>query len=222
MSERADRDRKFQTKPCWSWSGAERLNFPEQTKGLAQLVAMLPTKGSSDNQILAFLVELRARFQRWLHQDEFGPTRRQQTAAPRAFKKSLQKLQRQLARGARSQRDQLDATLRNGDGRSSLTLERIYEAASDLERYLQISESPNRERDWAIKMQVCAGITIAQSQSLDTNTESEIFLIAIRDKFDLLQTCAPDSGLAGAKQWLNAYRNVVDKKLCELNEGGGA
>src|SRR5262249_56289467 len=99
MSERADQDQKFQAKPCWSWSGAARLNFSEQTNGLAQLLAMLPAKQSSDDQILDFLVELRARFQRWLHQDEFGPTPRHQTPALRPFNKSLQTLQRQLARG---------------------------------------------------------------------------------------------------------------------------
>src|SRR6516165_9101059 len=89
MIERAEQNRKFQTKPCWSWSGAEALNFSEQNK-LEPLIAILPAKQSSDEEILAFLVDLRAHFQRWLHQDELGPTRRQQTAALRALKKSLQ------------------------------------------------------------------------------------------------------------------------------------
>src|SRR3974377_9476 len=110
MMERAEHKRKFETKPCWSWSGAEALNFSEQTD-LRPLLAMLAAKQSSDEQILAFLVDLRARFQRWLHQDEFGPTRRQQTAALRALKESLQRLQRRLAKGARSQREQLHAML---------------------------------------------------------------------------------------------------------------
>ena len=45
---------------------------------------MLPTMKSGDAQVLAQLVELRARFHRWLHQDEFGPRRGEQTAALRA------------------------------------------------------------------------------------------------------------------------------------------
>ena len=85
MIERAEQNRKFQTRPCWSWSGAEALNFSEQNK-LKPLIAILPVKQSSDEEILAFLVDLRAHFQRWLHQDELGPTRRQQTAALRALK----------------------------------------------------------------------------------------------------------------------------------------
>ena len=220
MIERAEQNRKFQTKPCWSWSGAEALNFSEQNK-LEPLIAILPAKQSSDEEILAFLVDLRAHFQRWLHQDELGPTRRQQTAALRALKKSLQTLRRQLAKGAPSQREQLDAILRNGHGGSSPTLERIYEAASDLGRYLRIPDSPNRKIDWTSKIKTCADTTMAQSQSLDTNTDGEILLIAIRHIFDPLQTFTP-AGLADAELWLNAYWNVVDKTLCELNERGGA
>ena len=220
MIERAEQNRKFQTKPCWSWSGAEALNFSEQNK-LEPLIAILPAKQSSDEEILAFLVDLRAHFQRWLHQDELGPTRRQQTAALRALKKSLQTLRRQLAKGAPSQREQLDAILRNGHGGSSPTLERIYEAASDLGRYLRIPDSPNRKIDWTSKIKTCAEATMAQSQSLDTNTDGEILLIAIRHIFDPLQTFTP-AGLADAELWLNAYWNVVDKTLCELNERGGA
>jgi hypothetical protein len=79
MIERAEQDRKLHTKPCWSWSGAEALNFSGQSN-LKSLLSMLPVRQSSDEQILAFLIDLRARFQRWMHQDEFGPTRRQQTA----------------------------------------------------------------------------------------------------------------------------------------------
>ena len=222
MIERAEQNRKFQTKPCWSWSGAEALNFSEQANGFKRPVAMLPTKQSSDDQILAFLVDLRARFQRRLHQDEFGPTRRQQTAALRDLKKSLQTLQQQLAKGAPSQREQLDAVLRNGNGRSSPTLEWIYEAASDLGLDHQISAASNQKIDWASEIKTCTETTMAQSQSLDTNADSEILLIAIRHSFDPLQTCAPGFGLADAEQWLNAYRNVVDKTLCELNERRGA
>jgi len=220
MIERAEQNRKFQTKPCWSWSGAAALNFSKQNK-LEPLIAILPAKQSSDEEILAFLVDLRAHFQRWLHQDELGPTRRQQTAALRALKKSLQTLRRQLAKGAPSQREQLDAILRNGHGGSSPTLERIYEAASDLGRYLRIPDSPNRKIDWTSKIKTCAETTMAQSQSLDTNTDGEILLIAIRHIFDPLQTFTP-AGLADAELWLNAYWNVVDKTLCELNERGGA
>jgi len=221
MIERPEYQRRLQTKPCWWWSGVETLNFSEQTN-LRPLLAMLPAKQSSDDQILAFLIDLRARFQRWLHQDEFGPTRGQQTAALRAFKKSIQTLQRQLAKGAPSQREALDAVLRSGSDCSAAPLERIYEAASDLERDLRISDESNRKIDWAAKIKACAETTMAQGQSLDTNADGEMFPIAIQHEFDPLQPCAPDFSLADAEQWLNTYCNVVDQTLYELNERGGA
>ena len=221
MIERPKYQRRLQTKPCWWWSGVETLNFSEQTS-LKPLMAMLPAKQSSDDQILAFLIDLRARFQRWLHQDEFGPTRRQQTAALRALKKSIHTLQQRLAKGAPSQRETLDAVLRSGSDCSAATLERIYEAASDLERDLRISDESNRKIDWAAKIKACAETTMAQSQSLDTNADGEMFLVAIRHKFDPLQPCAPDFGLADAEQWLDTYWNVVDQTLYGLNKRRGA
>jgi hypothetical protein len=219
MIERAEGEQKSQTKPCWSWSGAEALNFSEQTD-LRPLLGMLAAKQSSDEQILAFLVDLRARFQRCLHRDEFGPTRRQQTAALSALKKSLQTLQRQLVKGAPSQRHQFDATLRSGG--AAATLERIYEAAGDLERYLRIAGASNRQIDWAVRIKTRAETTMAQGQSLDTNADGEILLTTLQHRFDPLQTCPPDFGLTEVEQWLSAYWNVVDQTLRRLNERGGA
>jgi hypothetical protein len=185
-------------------------------------VATLPVKRSANDQILTFLIDLRARFRRWLHQDEFGPTRRQQAAALRALKKSLQTLQRHLAKGARSQREQLDVMLRSGSENSTTTLERIYEAAVDLGRYLRISDASNRKIEWALKIHTCVETIMAQSQALDTNADGELLLIALRQNFDPLQACPADFGLAGAEQWLHSYWKVVDEALCALNERGGA
>jgi hypothetical protein len=222
MTERGERDRKLQTKPCWSWSGSEALDFARQTYDLERLVAMLPEKKSSADEILTFVVGLRARFQRWMHQDEFGPARRQQTAALRALKKSLQTLQRQLAKGVTSQRDQLDAMLRAGKHLSATVLERLYEGADDLECNSRISGASGREIDWALGIKCRAEKTMAESQSLDTNTDGEILLTTLQHRFDPLQMCPPDFGLGEAEQWLNVYWNVVDQTLRRLNEKGGA
>jgi hypothetical protein len=77
-----------QAKPCWSWTGVAELVFTGQDSHLQRLVAMLPAKKSSDEQILVDLADLGARFHRRLHQDEFGPNRRQQTASLRALMKA--------------------------------------------------------------------------------------------------------------------------------------
>jgi hypothetical protein len=222
MTVRGESDRKLQTKPCWSWSGAEALNFARQTDDLERLVAMLPEKKSSTEEILTFLVDLRARFQRWMHQDEFGPTRRAQTAALRALKKSLQTLQEQLVKGATVQREQLDTTLRARNHLSATVLERLYEGADDLECNLRTSGASGREIDWASRIKCRAEKTMAQSQSLDTNTDGEILPIATQHGFDPHQTYSADFSLAHAERWLNAYWNVVDKALCELNKKRGA
>jgi hypothetical protein len=222
MTERGESDRKLQTKPCWSWSGAEALDFARKTHDLERLVAMLPEKKLSTDEILTFLVDLRARFQRWMHQDEFGPTRQQQTAALRALKKSLQTLQRQLAKGTLSQREQLDTTLRAGNHLSATVLERLYEGADDLERHLRASDASNQKIKWALKIKTEAEQTMAQSQCLDTNADGEILPITIQHGFDLSQLYPADFSLADAEQWLNAYWNVVDQTLYELNKKRGA
>jgi hypothetical protein len=111
--------------------------------------------------------------------------------------------------------------LRSGSDNPATTLERIYEAAVDLGHYLR-SDAPERKIDWALKIQAGAEKIMVQSQSLDTNADGEILLIAIRQNFDPPQACPADFGLAGAEQWLYSYWKVVDEALCALNERGGA
>ena len=83
----------------WNWAGVEVLNVKNEDAHLRQLVAMFPSKSSSDEEIAAYLIGLRARFQRWLHQNEFGPDRRQRTATLRALIESIQRLDKHLNRG---------------------------------------------------------------------------------------------------------------------------
>ncbi len=62
-------------KPRWFWTGVNPLEGMEDDSRLRELVAMLPARKSSDREILAYLVDLRAHFRRWMHQDESGPDR---------------------------------------------------------------------------------------------------------------------------------------------------
>ena len=112
MRERVTKAQTAQSKPSWGWSGAVPLDFSRQDTGLRHLVGMLPTKISSDTQIMIFLDDLRARFKRWLHQDEFGPGRRQQTAALRALMKSLQTLRKLITKDSPRLSELIDAKLR--------------------------------------------------------------------------------------------------------------
>jgi hypothetical protein len=64
--------------PRWGWSGVSKLTRRDQELHVEHLVAMLPAKKSNRAEIVAQLVDLRARFHGWLHQDEFGPRRGEQ------------------------------------------------------------------------------------------------------------------------------------------------
>jgi hypothetical protein len=101
------------------WSGVEKLDFDFPKSELARLVELIPapkqlneteTPGRSE-RISAKLIELRARFQRHLHQDEFGPRRPDQAEGLRFLLKQLE----EIAKGA--QDEILDRT---ADGLDSL------------------------------------------------------------------------------------------------------
>ena len=104
-----------QAKPRWSWTGVAELAFSGQDSRLHDLVTVLPAKRSTNEQAGAYLVDLGTRFQKWLHQDEFGPNRSQQTAALRAHMKSLWSLQKQLLKGSPLLKGQLNKILRSSN-----------------------------------------------------------------------------------------------------------
>src|SRR6267378_1817745 len=89
------------------WSGVSRLTRPDQKSHLRQLVATLPQTKSGDAAVLACLADLRARFHGWLHQDEFGPSRGEQTAALRAHTKLVRELCQRLQKGTSRSRERL-------------------------------------------------------------------------------------------------------------------
>jgi hypothetical protein len=211
-----------QAKPCWSWTGVAELASSGRDAHLRDLVALLPVKKSSDEQIVDFLADLRDRFHRWLHQDEFGPSRKQQTASLRALMKSFQALQRQLIKGSSLSKRQLDAVLRSRNDPSSEVLEALYESAVDVRGELSIDGAPKLDAMWAARLRDCINTLMAQLQTIDTNADGEVFLTAARRRFDRLQATGLDFALADAERWLNNYWNVVFETLSDLNRRRGA
>jgi hypothetical protein len=209
-------------KPLWSWTGAAKLNFCGQESHLRDLIATLPARTSSDEQILKYLVDLRAHFQRYLHQDEFGPNRREQTAALRALTRSLRTLQRQLKKISPLTREQLDATLRGTDDPSTPALQAVYEAADDVESDLRVAKGSIQQVIWISRFRSCVETLMAQMELLDTNTDGALWLTALQQNFDLSQPRDLDFGLAEFESWLNNYWNVLSKTLNELNTRRGA
>jgi hypothetical protein len=211
-----------QAKPCWFWTGVAELGSSGRDAHLRDLVALLPVKKSSDEQIVDYLADLRARFPRWLHQDEFGPNRREQTASLRALMKSFRALQRQLTKGSELRKSQLDTVLRSRNDPSSEVPQAIYESAIDVGAELQITGASKRDARWAARLRDCVITLMAQLQTLDTNTDGEVFPTAARRGFERSQATGRDFALPDAERWLNNYLYVLVDTLSELNRGRGA
>jgi len=86
------------------WSGVEKLGFDIPESELTRLIELIPLSKNLNeiesqtrfDRISNELIELRARFQRHLHQDEFGPRRRDQAEGLRSLVNQLD----ELAKGA--------------------------------------------------------------------------------------------------------------------------
>ena len=208
-------------KPCWYWTGVMPLDGMEDDSRLRELVAMLPARKSSDREILGYLVDLCARFRRWMHQDEFGPDRREQTAALRALMKSCRALQKHLLQRSSTFKAPLDATLRARNNPNSLGLEAFYEAAEDIAQEWHSNGASNRDTGWIAQLRDRVHELMMLSQALDTNTGGELFLTAAKRKFDLSQITGLDFRLADAECWLNSYVAMVFETLNGLNTRRG-
>src|SRR6266446_7702972 len=74
-TEAAKRVRRGTAEPRWGWSGVAPLTGPQLSASDIDLPGLLPGHQSSDAQIIRTLCDLGAKYHRYLHQDEFGPTR---------------------------------------------------------------------------------------------------------------------------------------------------
>jgi len=208
-------------KPRWLWTGVNPLDGMEDDSRLRELVAMLPARKSSDREILAYLVDLCARFPRWMHQDEFGPDRGEQTAALRALMKSCRALQKQLLQRSSTFKAPLDSTLRARNNPNSPVLEAFYEAAGDVAQEWRRNGASHRDTVWITQLQDRVYALMVQSQALDTNTDGELFLTATKRKFDVSQITGLDFCLADAECWLKSYEATVFETLNGLNTRRG-
>src|ERR1700692_1028962 len=82
--------------PLLNWSGVTELPLSLDVQGFRELLTALPARHSSDAEIIARLADLRSKLHGWLHQDEFGPNRKQRTAALRSHLTCFNRLQKQL------------------------------------------------------------------------------------------------------------------------------
>jgi hypothetical protein len=209
--------------PRWGWSGVSKLTGRDQELHVEHLVAMLPATKSSSSEVVAQLVELRAHFHGWLHQDEFGPSRGEQTAALRAHIKLVRELCQQLNKGKPRSRDRLDAALRTSNDGLSPAVAALGAAAADVESALQITGASNADIGWFSEVRRCARSLSEQIETLDDNTDGQIAPTALRRNFEQSQTVASEEfGLVDAERWLNGYWNVLVETRNTLSDQRGA
>src|SRR6266478_5853302 len=95
-TEAAKRVRRGTAKPRWGWSGVASLTGPQLSASDIDLPGLLPGHQSSDAQIIGALCDLGAKYHRYLHQDEAGPTRAERMAALRSMVKQFDLLMSRL------------------------------------------------------------------------------------------------------------------------------
>ena len=210
------------TQPRWGWSGVSKLKLHDQEPRVQHLLAMLPSRNSGDDRVLAYLAHLRAHFQGWLNQDEFGPTRKEQTACLRALMKSVRTLLQHLTKGASRSKSQFDTALRARSDPTTLVMASLQEAAADVYARSQIAGATAREAQWISRVKECIETFLRQTQVLDDNSDGHIQFTALRQNFDLSQvTDSGEFGSADAERWLNVYWSVLVETLDELTTQRG-
>jgi hypothetical protein len=91
---------RIERKPAssrWGWSGAREIVPPLWAEAeLRGVAALLPSRQSSIENVVAELLVIGGRYHRNLHQDEFGPTRAERMQALRDLLDRLEVLSSRL------------------------------------------------------------------------------------------------------------------------------
>jgi hypothetical protein len=173
--------------PRWDWSGVDKLRVPDICgESLENIYQMLPVTRSSPQQLASEISALGARYQRYLYQDEFGPTRAECMAALRETHTRVrlldsliadlpQHLALELSYGAAEADQSLSfRVLRSWSILRGSTLEQIHEAAST---ELGLRSSLHTAGDLGILQEICARAAAAMDavSRLDTDSGGELF-----------------------------------------------
>jgi hypothetical protein len=171
--------------PRWDWSGVDQLITPAISDGdMARIVESLPACRSTPEEIKSKIQALGARYHRYLHQDEFGPTRAERMSALRAMHTCVELLDSLIVN--LPQHLALELTTTEPDQSTSFrilrswailrgwTIEQIDRAAST---ELAFRHSLYSADDLYLLEEICtrAGAAIEVVSSLDTGSESELF-----------------------------------------------
>src|SRR5258708_13365903 len=91
------KERRGTAEPRWGWSGVAQVVRPQLSRAeIEPLLLLLPTHQTPVEQITMELRDLGGKYHRYLHQDEFGPSRAERMAALRALRDQLDVLSAHL------------------------------------------------------------------------------------------------------------------------------
>src|SRR6266542_4240417 len=181
---RTSHRRNAAVQPRWGWSGVAEIAEPQRVDEILMSVASsLPSHRSPLKQIAEELLALGARYHRYLHQDEFGPSRAQRMAALRVLLDYLDLLLSRLFSLPEHLRLCLSAAfaLYSPSQSSSYchdaTVEQLYEVTVDVERAL-IRINAVDDAELMVQIRDVAQSTFEFLSSLDSTTDAEVFMEA--------------------------------------------
>ena len=208
--------------PRLGWSGAEELATPALSdETLSFLYKLLGGPHSSIEKVGTKIRELGASYHRYLHQDEFGPTRAEQMSALRAALASIVKLDSLIL--VLPEHLALDL-MKNFEGQPGLRSWAIGQIHHSANTELFSRHSHHSTYDLKLLQSICAAAKAAIDliSSLDTNSESELLtdtlatgLLMVKDVFSVVDAWL-HCRLRLRRRWTDCGANLAPKKNCRL------
>jgi hypothetical protein len=166
--------------PRWGWSGVEVLSRPSLSDDqLTKIIELLPTKLLAREEIKMKIFALGARYHRYLHQDEFGPTRAERMSALRSVLAQLEQLELLISELPQQvaldlMRDSNEQPFRMLDCWRDWTIEQICLAAN-LELSGRHAKHSAAYLNLLERICITATVAIELVHSLDTSSEGELW-----------------------------------------------
>jgi hypothetical protein len=190
----SSRRRQGKAEARWGWSGVAPVAAVQLSASDIDLRALLPDHRSPIEEIVVALSDLGGRYQRYVHQDEFGPTRAERMAALRWLRNRLElllsrlhglpedirlRLSDQLAGSAEPDVDNLQAY------RNDVTaVQQIGEAAVEVERLLHTAPT-TPDAALMAELSGTAQATAELLSALDTTTAGAIAIDSDRPALEI-------------------------------------